>query len=65
MDIIEDWLASKNVDLWANWRISDPARRAEAAEWFSQQMTELSQFTYRKMRDEHDRFVANERCDVV
>lgn len=41
---IEQWLASKNVDLWANWRISDPERRREAAEWFYKQLDELGDF---------------------
>lgn len=42
--MIEEWLASKNVDLWADWRISDPERRKLAAEWFGQQMADYLAF---------------------
>lgn len=38
--MIEEWLASKNVDLWGDWRISDPERRKLAAAWFGRQMAE-------------------------
>ncbi len=41
---IMKWLESKNVDMWANWRISDPERRRMAAEWLHGQMDDLSRF---------------------
>lgn len=41
---IEEWLAAKNVDLWANWRVSDPEQRAKAAAWFQQQMEDYDAF---------------------
>lgn len=41
---IMKWLESKNVDMWANWRISDPARRRMAAEWFKAQSDECAKF---------------------
>ena len=39
---IDAWLATKPCTLWADWHISQPARRRLAAEWFFAQMNEWS-----------------------
>lgn len=50
--MIEEWLESLHVDLWGDWRISDPERRKLAAEWFERQIVEYNRFAYNAMFEE-------------
>ena len=38
--MVERWLESKGVTLWADWNITDPVQRRKAADWFEAQMQE-------------------------
>jgi hypothetical protein len=45
---IEDWLVQKQITLWADWDISEPDRRALAAEWFAHQIQLLERHVERR-----------------
>lgn len=71
--MIEEWLKSKGVTLWADWDISADDQRAKAAEWFSKQLSDYFGFAM----SYHDKRIAesqkygqeyptnDERFDVV
>lgn len=45
---IDDWLAQKQITLWADWEIADPKSRALAAEWFAHQLQLLERHVERR-----------------
>ena len=51
MTLVEEWLESKGITLWADYDISDPARRRVAADWFSQQMAQYLAYCARQAKD--------------
>ena len=50
---IHKWLDSKGTTLWANWIVTDPEQRAEAAWWFANQMDHYQRWQ-RTHRDLHE-----------
>ena len=50
---IRNWLDSKGTTLWANWIVTDPEQRAEAAWWFANQMGDYQQWQ-RTHRNQHE-----------
>ena len=43
--VIELWLASKGVTLWADWDVTSQDRVQLAAQWFQKQMDEYNDFS--------------------
>lgn len=65
MTLVEEWLESKGVTLWADWNISDPVRRQVAADWFSQQMAQYLAFCAKRAKDNQPAVGTIREWDVV
>ena len=56
--MVERWLESKGVTLWADWNITDPVQRRKAADWFEAQMQEWEGYKLVAVHDFHERNTA-------
>ena len=57
---IEQWLGTKGSTLWADWIVTSPDGRRQAAEWFAKEMLEFAIWRSDKKRTRLSQMLVND-----
>jgi hypothetical protein len=60
VDDIEQWLTTKGSTLWADWIVTSPDGRKQAAEWFAKEMLDFAIWRSNLKRNKLSQMLVND-----